>query len=292
MKLSCNVIKDILPLYAEDMVSDDTKALVQEHLQSCGCCAGALKDMKREVGIRPDRDTGALKTVKRGIAKRRRCAVVLVFLLTVSLFLGAYLGSTERVYLRSSAVEAVEEMEGGLLLVRFADKVDGYAIDYAPWGDGEACVAVIRAWESPVSQEQPKAVLLDEGVIQVSLYWMDEKGSGEVMLWGDRFYSGAVNFSRVEMKEWFTPLAVLAGVLIWFTVAGFVCSPEAEWLKYLVYATLLFACGAVTLLLFMGGSMDAVESGSRLALMMLLAAAVWGCAVSAGELVLLSRGKK
>ena len=32
MKISCNVIRDILPLYAEDLASEDTKRLVDDHL--------------------------------------------------------------------------------------------------------------------------------------------------------------------------------------------------------------------------------------------------------------------
>ena len=32
-KINCNVIQDILPLYIDDVVSDDTKELVEEHLQ-------------------------------------------------------------------------------------------------------------------------------------------------------------------------------------------------------------------------------------------------------------------
>ena len=31
-KINCNVIQDILPLYIDDVVSDDTKELVEEHL--------------------------------------------------------------------------------------------------------------------------------------------------------------------------------------------------------------------------------------------------------------------
>lgn len=30
MKISCNVIRDILPLYAEDMASQDTRDLVED----------------------------------------------------------------------------------------------------------------------------------------------------------------------------------------------------------------------------------------------------------------------
>ena len=34
MKLSCNVIRDLLPLYAENLNSEESNALVDEHL--CG----------------------------------------------------------------------------------------------------------------------------------------------------------------------------------------------------------------------------------------------------------------
>ena len=37
-KINCNVIQDILPLYIDDTVSDDTKELVEEHLQNCEIC--------------------------------------------------------------------------------------------------------------------------------------------------------------------------------------------------------------------------------------------------------------
>ncbi len=37
-KINCNVIQDILTLYIDDSVSDDTKALVEEHLQNCEGC--------------------------------------------------------------------------------------------------------------------------------------------------------------------------------------------------------------------------------------------------------------
>ena len=42
MRVSCDIIRDLLPLYAEDMVSDDTKAMVEEHLADCPDCAQQL----------------------------------------------------------------------------------------------------------------------------------------------------------------------------------------------------------------------------------------------------------
>ena len=33
MKISCNIIEDLLPLYVDDMVSEDSRQLVEEHLK-------------------------------------------------------------------------------------------------------------------------------------------------------------------------------------------------------------------------------------------------------------------
>ena len=33
--LSCDVIRDLLPAVADELASEDTKALVKEHLETC-----------------------------------------------------------------------------------------------------------------------------------------------------------------------------------------------------------------------------------------------------------------
>ena len=47
MKISCNIIRDLLPLYAEDLASDDTRTLVDEHLCDCEDCNEILNNMKK-----------------------------------------------------------------------------------------------------------------------------------------------------------------------------------------------------------------------------------------------------
>ena len=51
MKLSCNVARDLLPLYHDGVCSDESRALVEEHLDGCPDCAGILKELQGEVEL-------------------------------------------------------------------------------------------------------------------------------------------------------------------------------------------------------------------------------------------------
>ena len=47
MRNECNIIRDILPLYVEDMVSTDTSAFVEGHLGKCAECCAELENLKK-----------------------------------------------------------------------------------------------------------------------------------------------------------------------------------------------------------------------------------------------------
>ena len=45
MKISCDVIKDLLPLYIDDILSNDSKNLVDEHIEECESCNDELRKL-------------------------------------------------------------------------------------------------------------------------------------------------------------------------------------------------------------------------------------------------------
>lgn len=80
MRNECNIIRDILPLFSEDMVSDDTAAFVKEHLEKCTECRTALEAMKDsgESGVlcaenvrQREAEAVPLKRVKKQLQKRK-----------------------------------------------------------------------------------------------------------------------------------------------------------------------------------------------------------------------------
>lgn len=46
MKNECSIVRDILPLYLENMISDETGAFVKEHLKDCPECTAELEALK------------------------------------------------------------------------------------------------------------------------------------------------------------------------------------------------------------------------------------------------------
>ena len=70
MKLPCAVVRDLLPLYAEEMTESETQKLIDEHLEGCSDCQKKLSEI--EAGTITPVDTARpLKTLKKEIQKRR-----------------------------------------------------------------------------------------------------------------------------------------------------------------------------------------------------------------------------
>ena len=85
MKLSCNVIRDLLPLYAENLTSEESNALVDEHLCGCDECAKQLGILKKAQAIPVETDAPGLKKIRKAIVRRRVLAVTMAVMLVITL---------------------------------------------------------------------------------------------------------------------------------------------------------------------------------------------------------------
>lgn len=50
-KLSCEIIKDLIPLYIDDVCSKETAAAIEEHIKECPDCKALLESMKEDLPI-------------------------------------------------------------------------------------------------------------------------------------------------------------------------------------------------------------------------------------------------
>ena len=79
---NCAVILDLLPLYLDHMVSDETREFIEEHLNTCDTCRKYTQDLQKELQSNPDipedkEEIKELRQFKRFLTRRTFRAVLL-----------------------------------------------------------------------------------------------------------------------------------------------------------------------------------------------------------------------
>ena len=69
-RLDCAIVKDLLPLYVEGMVSNASKESIEEHLKSCEECEGVRRNMAYE--LEEETAPPQVQDVKRFLKKTKR----------------------------------------------------------------------------------------------------------------------------------------------------------------------------------------------------------------------------
>ena len=121
MKNECSFVKDILPLYYEGMVSEETAEFVKEHLETCEECRKRLDEMKSgsEIdSIQSKTDENQAEPIKKFKRKQRKkkvlivCAAVLltavVLLITPQILPASISYGESELYTREEQKEAVD----------------------------------------------------------------------------------------------------------------------------------------------------------------------------------------
>lgn len=98
MKNECSIVRDLLPLYAEGMLSEDSATFVKEHLDTCKECRAlsAGEDPSAPTDADTEQRTGeagVLRTLKKKLRKQTWCAIFItaavVLLVTLMLRLNS-----------------------------------------------------------------------------------------------------------------------------------------------------------------------------------------------------------
>ena len=118
MKYQCNIIKDLLPLYHDEVCSEESRALVQEHLTECEACTKYLDDLRAADMITPTgKSTEQVKaSVLSGIKKKLFRKKVVVSVISVLCAIAIMFGAFTFIYLYETPIK----YEDGLIKVEMA----------------------------------------------------------------------------------------------------------------------------------------------------------------------------
>ena len=113
MKLSCKVIEDMLPMYYDKVCSEESAALVEEHLKSCPHCSQMLSDLRVGIDIQEQKvdDIKPLKKIQKSYKKMRLgwlIAILCVLVLAPFAFLiGEHQGEKQEMPVDYTKEEAI-----------------------------------------------------------------------------------------------------------------------------------------------------------------------------------------
>ena len=93
MKRECSIVRDMLPLYAEGMVSDETATFIKEHLEKCAECSAEFETIANADKINeiapPTKEQGKQAThALAAFRKRLRKKALLIIAITATCVVG------------------------------------------------------------------------------------------------------------------------------------------------------------------------------------------------------------
>ena len=134
MKNECSIVCDLLPLYAEDMVSEDTAEFVKEHLGNCPTCRAELEKLRKPVQPVaaqhvPDIDAEPLKRLKKALLMEKVQAILCTAAVLLALMLSGLSFLTAPEYFAySQELVTVTEGTNGEATISFSSEITNYKL--------------------------------------------------------------------------------------------------------------------------------------------------------------------
>lgn len=168
MSKDCSIVQDLLPLYAEDMLREETKKFVNGHLSQCAACRAELDALRADVKPQPV-SAQPLRELKKRLRRKKLTAVLLAVALALTLatagfaYLTApqYLPYDETEWMITRSPRALADgsiMSDGLtdlsgiesISVNLLTPVSGTKVTSTQDPDSGKTVYFITAWRTPL----------------------------------------------------------------------------------------------------------------------------------------------
>ena len=251
MKLPCAVTRDLLPLYAENMVEQETKTLIEEHLIECDHCRKKLSEMNTPSALPVD-TVRPLQNLKKRLRIKRLYAAALAAL---CVFIGVY-----TFFFRTAAIQMMP-WQDGLIEVVGVGRPEAVNSDARDTEDGVSPAPAPTVVPDPVGRVGEALVLkvngiangVDEHIV------VDDDGTQTLIIQAlsTRHPSGPLAQSYHEFRVMPVPDRVIYGLeqpqtLLWGTPlnGGVEVLPRLALAYYLLIALAAAgACGLIWLCL-------------------------------------------
>lgn len=288
MDKTCSIVQDLLPLYEEDMLREETKEFVDGHLSQCAACRAELDALKADVKPAPV-SAQPLRDLKRQLRRKKLTAVLLAVALALTLATAGFAYLTAPQYLPYNAADwSVHEPDASLDAVLNGEEhiciepltpVSGTEVESVIDPDSGETVYIISAWRTlldkwlgkldTVNGNGDNLILLDTTNCRV-VYYAQNNGQENMVLYGERS-GGVISLPRLALGYY-----VLLSLALFITlgIAFFVCRKKKAG-KTLGYLALIPASYLAGHLLVKGFTTTSYQMQRDFSLIILAAALIY-----------------
>ena len=232
-QIDCDVINDVLPLYIENMASNSTKRIVEEHIKTCEKCRSKLNSMTKEIDIPADFDVEPMNIIKKKMERKNIRTAIMAGIIVLAIAVLTIVHMNSPISLKYSRdMIAVEANEDGSVSIAFSSDVAGYSIETAY--DEEAVYSITcwtTLWNKWILKNEERTIeLVPEGenkiVRKIYYYSAEDQETGDRLIYessvnkDENIYSGRLTLPRLVLNYYFllSMLLSVIGMLLCFVL--------------------------------------------------------------------------
>ncbi len=229
MKISCNVIQDLLPLYIDKITSKESNQLIEEHLSECEKCKQELEllNSKEPTPLIKSEELIPLKMMKNNIYNRKRKAVILISMIVFLVMFAIFSYLTKPIYstYEKSGI-MVNKNEKYEMYANFTGDITAYKIDRYVSENGKNVVEIeawTSIWDKILGKSTPSILVASsETAVDTVYYCENTEGDNMKIVYGENPYpnGGIVVLTRLVLGYYFGLAFILTLLIgmIWFFV--------------------------------------------------------------------------
>ena len=261
MRKECSIVRDLLPLYVEDMVSADTGEFVKEHLEGCEECRTEHDRMKLPQARKESGDAAENKeavaplvALQRKLGRKKVQTVLCTVLFVVALFVSAFAVLSTPVYIPyDEELFTITENEDESVTIVFDERVTDYECSsdaHIGWVGVEPCYEIeawSTLWNKWISKRDQQFVVIHKVTGEdFSVYYASNDGSENVCVYGEPMTSGGViTLPRLVLGNYFLIATVCAAILLVVLWAVRKKATVRVWIERMLYYLLSYGIAHV-----------------------------------------------
>lgn len=225
MNKECGIIKDLLPLYAENIASPETVEFIEEHLKTCEECRKEYEQMKESKAIEPkaiqaDAVTAPLLKLRRKMRVKRIQTVAVTAMIVIALLVSTLAVLTSHEYIPySEELLSITENDDKSVNVCFNEKVTDYSIDFSFDADGHKYCHISAwssLWDKWFSGRKGEPFTANLAGVPFTIYYASNNGADDVCVYGEpmKGAAGIITQPRLTMGYYLIISAILFAILL------------------------------------------------------------------------------